>query len=260
MGSPAPSERFDGTGVIHQAGAVPAGEVRAMRARLCEAVDALDGLDEDAGARRPRLGSEHAMNAVVQDPIFDGLAAHLARTVDAIFGANRWYPATGAWRGVALPNLPGAAGAWQVPHQHWHFDEAPSIRARPWSLGAFVFLDRVVAGGGTTLVMTGSARRLRAHAAELAPDRDLTLEESTTGLARVEPWVRELLDPDYRPDRRRRFLDEGCVSRDVPLRIVELVGEPGDVVFMDPRSLHAPSANASAHARLVVKMHVLAVR
>ena len=55
-------------------------------------------------------------------------------------------------------------------------------------------------------------------------------------------------------------MTDGCVSASIPLRIVELTGEPGDVVLMDPRCLHAPSANASAHARFVVKMACIDVR
>lgn len=258
MAPSAAREVFDAAGVLHLPRVVPADEVRAMRDGVCELMRTL-ALVEQEGALRPRPGSEHAMGEVVQRPVFDGLAVHLARTLDAIFGASTWSPATGTWRGVALPNLPGSGGPWQVPHRNWHVDEPASVRAHAWSLGAFVFLDRVVAGGGTTVVMTGSARRLRALAADLAPARTLTLEESTAGLARDEPWVRALLEPGPDPDvRRRRFLDEGCVSRGVPLRIVELTGEPGDVVLMDPRSLHAPSANPSEHARLVVKMHCLA--
>lgn len=237
------SEQFEASGVLHLPGVVPADETRAMRDCLWEA---LGELVEETGARRPGPGTARAMAEVVERPAFDGLAVHLARHLDAIFGAGRWLPATGIWRGVALPALPGPAGAWRVPHLHWHMDEPTSAAAHARSIGAFVFLDRVVAGGGATVVMAGSPRRLHALAVELS--RELTLEDSTAGLARVEPWVRALLDPD------RQVLPDGCVSAGVPLRVVELTGEPGDVVLMDLRCLHAPSANVSDQPRLVVKM------
>jgi ectoine hydroxylase-related dioxygenase (phytanoyl-CoA dioxygenase family) len=109
--------------------------------------------------------------------------------------------------------------------------------------------------------MTGSPRRLRALAADLAPDRALTLEESTAGLARVEPWVHALLHPGPDPEaRQRQLLIEGCSSAGAPLRVVELAGEPGDVVLMDLRCLHAPSANTSDQPRLVVKMACINLR
>jgi len=236
---------FERFGLVHRAGVVPADEIRAMRDCLQRALPALVEID---GAMRPEPVSAPAMAEVVERPVFDSLAAHLARALDDELGANQWAPASGPWRGLALPNHPIATRSWDVPHRHWHTDE-PTIanRARPFCLGAFVFLDRVVAGGGATVAMSGSPRRLRALAPELAP----TLEE----LGRVEPWVRALLAPGPDPERRRRqFMIEGCVSDGVPLRVVELIGAPGDVVFMDLRCLHAPSANAGGAPRLVVKM------
>jgi len=243
----AASDLFEASGVVHRPGVVPIDEARAMRDCLWEAVQDLGGLVDQEGALRPPPGSERAMAEVVERPAFDRLAAHLAHTLDAVFGAGRWAPTTGMWRGVALPNLPASIDPWCVPHRHWHMDEPTSARSpHPRTLGAFVFLDRVVAGGGTTVAMTGSPRRLQALAADLAPDRALTLEESTAGLARVEPWVDRLLQPGPDPDsRRRRFMTDGCRSANIPLRVVELTGEPGDVVLMDLRCLHAPSANAS---------------
>jgi ectoine hydroxylase-related dioxygenase (phytanoyl-CoA dioxygenase family) len=252
------TSELDATGVVHCPGAAPADEVRAMRDCLWEAVHALGGLVDEDGARRPGPGTANAMAEVVQRSAFDVLEVHLARTLDEIFGAGAWQPASGIWRGVALPNLPGASSRapWRVPHTHWHVDEPTRAdRDQAHGLGAFVFLDRVVAGGGATVVMTGSPRRLRALAAELAPDRALTLEESTAGLARVEPWVHQLLLPE-----RHLRIDDGCVSAGIPLRVVELTGEPGDVVLMDLRCLHAPSANVGVEARLVVKMACMNLR
>lgn len=261
-GSSAASDAFDAGGIVHLPGVVPADEVRAMRDCVWDALRELGGLVDLHGALRPRPGTEHEMAEVVQGPVFDGLEPRLAGALDQVFGAAGWVPATGVWRGVALPNLPGAGGRWTVPDTHWHVDEPASWgRVQARSMAAFVFLDRVVAGGGTTVVMTGSPRRLRALAADLAPDRPLTLEESTLGLARVEPWVHELLAPGVDADaRRRRLLIDGCVSASIPLRIAELTGEPGDVTLMDLRCLHAPSANTSGLARIVVKMACINTR
>lgn len=252
--------RFDATGVVHLPSLVPADEVRAMRAAVWRATQALDRLPEQDGALRPGPGSEQAMAAVVERAAFDGLALHLGRGLDAVFGPGAWVPTRGPWRGVALPNLPGSDARWSVPHRHWHVDEPTTAdRPHPYSLGAFVFVDRVAAGGGATVAMLGSPRRLRALAVDLAPGRALTLDESTRGLARVEPWVDALLRPGSDPAaRHRRFMIDGCVSADVPLRVVELIGEPGDLILMDLRCLHAPSANVGDRPRLIVKMACVA--
>ncbi|MEQ7126575.1 hypothetical protein ABN034_18845 [Actinopolymorpha sp. B11F2] len=45
-------------------------------------------------------------------------------------------------------------------------------------------------------------------------------------------------------DRRRRFLHEGAVVDGVPLRVVELIREPGEAYLMNSLLLHAPAPNA----------------
>ncbi|GAA2864227.1 hypothetical protein GCM10020220_061870 [Nonomuraea rubra] len=39
---------------------------------------------------------------------------------------------------------------------------------------------------------------------------------------------------------------------EVPVRVAELTGEPGDVVFLHPHLLHAPAANRSRAPRFMV--------
>src|SRR5690348_15024339 len=97
---PTASEELEAAGVVRRPGVVPDREVRAMRDCLWEAVEALGGLVEQEGALRPPPGSEHAMAAVVQQPAFNGIEAHLVRTLDDVFGTGAWSPTAGLWRGV----------------------------------------------------------------------------------------------------------------------------------------------------------------
>ena len=53
---------------------------------------------------------------------------------------------------------------------------------------------------------------------------------------------------------RARYLEAPYRSAGVSLRLVELTGRPGDIVFMDPRCLHTVSANASDRPRLTMRM------
>jgi ectoine hydroxylase-related dioxygenase (phytanoyl-CoA dioxygenase family) len=48
-----------------------------------------------------------------------------------------------------------------------------------------------------------------------------------------------------------RTLDRTAVDG-VPVRIVELTGEPGDVVFLHPHLFHAPAPNHGRTPRLMV--------
>lgn len=47
-------------------------------------------------------------------------------------------------------------------------------------------------------------------------------------------------------------MDEPEVIDGVTVRVVELTGEPGDVVFMHPHLFHAPAPNRAEEPRLMV--------
>ena len=71
-------------------------------------------------------------------------------------------------------------------------------------------------------------------------------------LLRAEvPWLRALWSLREGEDRSARFLAP-TLHEGVPLRVAELVGEPGDVHVMHPWLLHAPAANCGDAPRLVL--------
>ncbi|WP_171064674.1 phytanoyl-CoA dioxygenase family protein [Actinomadura soli] len=47
-------------------------------------------------------------------------------------------------------------------------------------------------------------------------------------------------------------MTRGTTVAGVPVRVVELTGRPGDVVFLHPHLFHAPAANRSAAPRLMI--------
>jgi ectoine hydroxylase-related dioxygenase (phytanoyl-CoA dioxygenase family) len=172
--------------------------------------------------------------------------------VDDVFGAGVWTPVADQLGGLAAPNLPIRDAPWSVPHTAWHVDEPTSAaREDAWGLLGFAFLDAVEPAGGATVALAGSHRRLRALAAS-TPGGLVTTDEAIAALG-TEPWFADLLRPGDPGERRRRFVDEGQVSMGIPLRVVELVGEPGDLVLMDPRCLHTVSANVSRRPRLTMR-------
>jgi hypothetical protein len=44
-------------------------------------------------------------------------------------------------------------------------------------------------------------------------------------------------------DRVARFMDEDGMADGVPVRVCEMLGEPGDVILMDPMMLHGLTPN-----------------
>jgi hypothetical protein len=254
-------EVFERDGVVRVPGVLGRDEVAAMREAFLETLAGrhVEGerLVEIVGARRPGAGTDADLWEVGRHPAFARLPAALGRAADSVFGAGVWAPTASQHGGLAAPNFP-LPGVWSVPHEAWHVDEPTTAgRARSWGLLAFAFLDEVEPGGGATVMIAGSHRRLLALAAE-HPIRDgraaLTTEEAMAALAAAEPWFADLFRPGDPEERRRRFMDDGHVSRGIPVRVVELTGAPGDLTLMDPRCLHTVSANVSRRARLTMRM------
>ena len=144
---------------------------------------------------------------------------------------------------LTLPN----AETWTVPHGIWHLDLPRLPRPGIPGLQAFAFLDAVPPGGGGTLVVRGSHRLLN--------DRGFARSKQVKRLLKREPWFAALMgrgEPD-----RRRFLDAPAEVRGVPVQVVELHGEPGDVVLTDLRLLHTIAPNAGKAPRLMATQRYL---
>ena len=137
---------------------------------------------------------------------------------------------------------PPGAVEWQVPHNVWHLDVARLGDLGPPGVQMFTFLDSVAPRAGGTLVVAGSHRLLN-------DDGVIGSKEVKRRLKR-QPYFRDLMDKT--PSDRNHFMTETRHVGDVPLRVVELTGEPGDVYFTDLRQLHSLGANTSSRPRLMV--------
>jgi hypothetical protein len=267
-----PPMGFDADGIVAVPGVLAAADVQAMRDCLWQALEvhgvardapgtwAAGGsvpLVEVAGALRPGPGAGERLWQVGRAPAFAPLPAALGRAVDRLLGAGVWATVPEEHGGLAMPNFPLGAGPWNVPHAAWHVDE-PTTADQPhgWGLLGFALLDAVEPGGGATVAIAGSHRRLGRLATELGiPPRGLlTTDDAIAALTRAEPWFADLLRPGEPAERRRRFLHQGCISAGIRLRVVELTGAAGDLVLMDPRCLHTVSANRSARPRLAMRL------
>ncbi|MBL8240004.1 MAG: phytanoyl-CoA dioxygenase family protein [Bryobacterales bacterium] len=232
-------------GVLRLPGVFGAEEAAAMRAEVERVLERM-AMVEIVGALRPPPEAGDALWEVGRASAFAGLPATVSAAIDAVVGPHVWEPVAEEGGGLAAPNLPLPGGVeWTVPHAAWHVDEPTSaVREHGWGLLAFVMLDAVEAGGGATVAIAGSQRRLRALAATAAPEGLLTTEAAMDALRREEPWFEELFTPGGDPLARvRRFMNTEYLSAGIPLRVIELTGGAGDVVLMDPRCLHTVSAN-----------------
>ena len=107
--------------------------------------------------------------------------------------------------------------------------------------------------GGGTLILSGSPGLL------IEQERRLTARErhgSITALRdrfhRSHPWLLALTGQAPSPaDRIAAFMDRETLVDGVPLRVVELTGEPGDMVFCHPVMVHCAAQNRGARPRFM---------
>ncbi|MBX3011736.1 MAG: phytanoyl-CoA dioxygenase family protein [Caldilineaceae bacterium] len=142
-----------------------------------------------------------------------------------------------------LPN----ATAWTLPHQNWHMDMPRLAHSGVPGVQLFAFLESVEPGGGGTLAVTGSHRLLNQGVRISSGDLRKKLKK--------ERYFAELMS-NTGGDRRHFLHDAGQVG-DVKLQVVEMVGEPGDVYFMDLRTFHTAAPNARPIPRLMLTQRYL---
>ena len=174
----------------------------------------------------------------------------LRAVVDNLIGAGAWTD-PGGW-GLPLVAFPTQVAPWTLPHKIWHLDLTPEPQHPCLMVGRiFVLLAPARPQGGNTLVATGSHRIVEALAAQRG-DRMSSLEVRQM-LARAHAWFADLMSP-AKPDEDRvgRFMGSSSLAEGVPLRVEEIIGEPGDVFLMHPHALHGLSDNVLETPRLAL--------
>jgi hypothetical protein len=133
-----------------------------------------------------------------------------------------------------------------VPAGLWHWDNPCELHLdRPRALFVVSFIGPVAPGGGGTLIISGSPRLLIRQERRLPPGR---LREFGARLwepfHRCDPWLMALTGQAPSPaDRIAAFMDTETTVDGVPLRVAELTGEPGDMVFCHPVMVHCAAPN-----------------
>lgn len=237
------------------------------------------------GTRARRLsGMNPVMDRLRSSGRFQPAEAAIQAQIDALFGSGKWEPLD---RWYSLLSFPGTGSNWTIPQQSWHNDEPIVVGDEvPWSIFAFVFLDRVERDTGATLAITGSHRRGELIAAEsgvtngrevrafdhvnsgLFPDpeaiRLLPVGDLLPTLKETDEWFGDLVAREFEIDgdqvddkdheRVQRFMEQGTTNEGITSHVLDLSAEAGDVILFDPRCLHSGSANVSDRPRQVLRL------
>jgi hypothetical protein len=240
-------DEFDEQGVLRLDGAVS----RADAERMAERIREFLATDEAI-----RHNSEHEYLAVHPggyQPLkragtFDAvLESAVPVALDELFGPDGWKRPR-HWGNPAVTNRMTDA-PWELPAHGWHVDSAPDERGRSRSVTVFIVLAELRPGGGGTLILAGSHRLVREYGQHNVKNR---VQRKLLGGR--DPWLAELWcrQPDPAIERRKRYVDEGAIVDSVPLRVVEITGQPGDTFLMRGDTFHTVAPNALDQPRMML--------
>jgi Phytanoyl-CoA dioxygenase (PhyH) len=179
------------------------------------------------------------------------LTQRVRGTFDDLLGPGAWSPPRD-W-GRCLVTFP-EPGAWDVPARRWHWDNPCEPHSdRPRALFVVSFIGPVAPRGGGTLILSGSPRLLIQQERRMPADRRRGLGTGRWDeLHRCHPWLMALTGQAPSPaDRIAAFMAGETTVDGVPLRVVELTGEPGDMVFCHPAMIHCVAPNRGTRPRFM---------
>jgi hypothetical protein len=240
-------DAFDEQGLVRLEGAVPPAAAERMAERIGEFLATEEAIRQNSAheylAERPG-GCQPLKRAGAFDAVLD---SNVPLALDQLFGPDGWKRPR-HWGNPAVTNRVSDA-PWELPTDGWHVDRAPDERGRSRSVTVFIVLAELQPRGGGTLILTGSHRLVRQygrHNVKIRAQRKL--------LGARDPWLAELWGrkPDPAIERRKRYLEEGSVVDGVPLRVVEIVGRPGDSFLMRGDTFHAVAPNVLDQPRMML--------
>jgi hypothetical protein len=245
--STAEIEGFHQDGYVVVRGAFARADALAMQDEWWGELEAAYGIGRDPATWRPILGD---LKRPKLSPLEATIAtARVRGVVEDLLGPGAWRPPRD-W-GRALVTFP-QAGPWDVPTGLWHWD-SPHIGRPVSALFVVSFVGSVGPGGGGTLILSGSPRLLARQEAELTPaQRGSDAATRRDIFCRSHPWLRALTGKAASPaDRIAAFMAAETEIEGVAVRVVELSGEPGDMVVCHPTIAHCIAPNTGTEPRFM---------
>jgi hypothetical protein len=252
-------ERFERDGYVVVRQAFSPADALAMERRWWSELEDAHGIRRDNRSSWRQIPGD--LKAAKRDPIQARILTGQVRGVfDDLLGTAAWSPPRDWGRTIVTFPEPGA---WEVPTRLWHWDNLcePHID-QPRALFVVSFIGSVAPRSGGTLILSGSPRLL------VQQERRIPASQrgrSGSGASiwerfhRSHPWLMALTGQAPSPaDRTAAFMDGETIVEGVPLRVVELTGEPGDMVVCHPVMVHCRAPNRGVRPRFMrIKQQLL---
>lgn len=236
-------EVFERDGIVKIPSAFSVDDAARMRDGLWHELSARHGMDRDDRSTwtplRPTglktTKSSRAANAV--------LGPRVRSALDGLLG--EWLEPK--HQGQVLVTMPEGV-PWAVPHRQWHTDvgfESPTEAVKIWAL-----LGDLEVGGGGTPQVAGSHRVI---ARFLTTTDEREFKAVRDKVLRSDPWFRNLTSEERSVDPMAPADLDG-----LPVRVVELTGQAGDVYLTHPWILHSIAPNAADTPRMMRSRFIFA--
>lgn len=245
--------QFAKRGIVVVPSAIDERDVEVMRDRLWSALTEGHGIHRHA-PETWCVARPSGFQTLVRSGAFAAMrCAPLCEALDQLFEDGWQRP---RFWGQPLVTFPSPKARWDIPTRDWHLDIPAGMSAsRCPGVRVFAYLNPVCPQGGGTLAVAGSHRCIESLVAKTG-SRLKSSAEIRRALMRTEPWFLALLSTGEQSNRVRSFMKEAASSDGIVLQVVELTGEPGDIVLMDLRVLHTAAPNVRSQPRLMLGQQI----
>jgi hypothetical protein len=241
---------FAERGFVWLRGAFSLSEAARMRRRVWARLARLGAAEADP-ATWASADVTGLSRAIKRDRVFAALGSPVVRgAVDDLLGQDAWDPPR-EW-GTILFNFPSQAQPWVLPARGWHTDfgwwhDPESLLG----VKLFALLAVTEPRCGGTLVIAGSHRLVSRYVASVPPEERGGSHKHR--FMRYQDWFRALCRPgDHDAGRAARYMDRDHYIDGIALRVVELTGQPGDVLLAHPCVLHIGARNTGSYPRMMM--------
>ena len=231
-------------------GAFGAAEASAMRDVVWTAMKTMHGIDRDDRSTWRHEAPFH-LDVLKGNPEFKAVGS--PRTNEAIseaLGTGSWQVNKG-WGAQFHLFPPMPMRPFDVAIGSWHCDSPYDLPIEPLDHVQVIsiFGDVAPRAGGMQLV-EGSHR----HIAKVMAGEEVPVKHAARRklIMRSHPFFVDLATPGAPEDRVARFMERGETVEGVPLRVVELSGQAGDVFLVHPRTLHCRPTNTGTEPRFML--------
>jgi hypothetical protein len=255
--SPTELQRFHDDGYVVVRSAFSPDDARAMQDEWWAELAEVHGIVRDDRSTWRRILPD--LKRAKTSPIQERIATEQVRgVIDDLLGSGAWRPPKDWGRTITTFPEPGD---WDVPADGWHWD-SPAAWHRRSLEGLFIvsFIGAVAPRAGGTLIVSGSPRLLARHEATLTPEaRRGDYRRQRDLFHRSHPWLAALGGKTAAAgDRIAAFMSAPTDVDGIPARVIELTGEPGDMVFCHPSIVHSAAPNRGEHPRFMrIRQHLM---